>query len=117
MRSHAGEIMAQVMRCSGRTPPASPALSPQLRTPILPASRAFNAATSSLQSARLLLAACNLLRGRGGDSLQHLYAVIAAVAHDDAALAVDQNAVGTAELSISTAIAANGSYEHNRAKV
>ncbi len=43
-------------------------------------------------------------------SLQHLHAVIVAVAHDDAALAVDQNAAGTVELPISTAKAANGSY-------
>ena len=43
-------------------------------------------------------------------SLQHLYAVIVAVAHDDAALAVDQNAAGTDELPISTATAANSSY-------
>jgi hypothetical protein len=47
---------------------------------------------------------------RSGGSLQHLYAVIAPVAHDDAALAVDQNAVGTAELPISTAFAADGAY-------
>ena len=68
----------------------------------------------SLQSARLLLAACNLLRASGGTggggSLQHLYAVIVAVAHDEAALAVDQNAPGIQELPIPTAWSANGSY-------
>jgi hypothetical protein len=35
--------------------------------------------------------------------------VIEAIAHDDAPLAVDQNAVGIAELPISTAFAADGS--------
>ena len=45
-----------------------------------------------------------------GISLQHLYAVIAHVAHDDAPLAVDQNAVGILELPMSTASAANGSH-------
>jgi hypothetical protein len=66
----------------------------------------------SLQRARLLLAACNLLSASGGTggSLQHLYAVIPAFAHDEAALAVDQNAAGIPELPISTASAANGSY-------
>ena len=34
--------------------------------------------------------------------MQHLYAVVAAVAHDDAPLAVNCNAVGKAELPIST---------------
>ena len=47
---------------------------------------------------------------REGGSLQHLYAVIAAVAHNDAALAVDQNAVGRREPAISTAYAADGSH-------
>ena len=32
------------------------------------------------------------------------------VAHDDAPLAVDQNAVGNVELPVSTALAADGSY-------
>ncbi len=48
--------------------------------------------------------------GEGGCSLQHLYAVILAIAHDDATLAVDQNAVWTVELPISTAKAADGSH-------
>ena len=56
----------------------------------------------------------NLLRaqsaGEGGGSLQHLYAMIEGVAHDDAPLAIDQNAVGILELPISTASAADGSY-------
>ena len=43
-------------------------------------------------------------------SLQQLYAVIIGVAHDDAPLAVDQNAIGMAELPVSTAKAADGSY-------
>jgi hypothetical protein len=47
---------------------------------------------------------------REGGSLQHLYAAITAVAHDDAALAVDQDAVGRRELPISTALAADGSH-------
>ena len=46
----------------------------------------------------------------GGGSLQQLYAVIARVAYDEAALAVDQNAPGILELPISTAFAADGSY-------
>ena len=41
--------------------------------------------------------------------MQHLYAVVAAVAHDDAPLAVNCNAVGTVELPISTTFAAKGS--------
>ena len=41
--------------------------------------------------------------------MQHLYAVVAAVAHDDAPLAVNCNAVGTVELPISTTLAAKGS--------
>ena len=48
--------------------------------------------------------------GEGGCSLQHLYAIIAELAHDDAPLAVDQNAVGIVELPVSTASAADGSY-------
>ena len=36
--------------------------------------------------------------------------MIAKLAHDDAPLAVDQNAVGMAELPVSTAFAADGSY-------
>ena len=48
--------------------------------------------------------------GEGGCSLQHLYAMIAVLAHDDAPLAVDQNAVGNVELPVSTASAADGSY-------
>ena len=43
-------------------------------------------------------------------SLQQLYAVIVGVAHDDAPLAVDQNAIGIAELPVSTAFAADGSH-------
>ena len=39
-------------------------------------------------------------------SLQHLYAVVEAVAHDDAPLAVNCNAVGTVELPISTTLSA-----------
>ena len=38
--------------------------------------------------------------------MQHLYAGVAAVAHDDAPLAVNCNAVGTVELPISTTYAA-----------
>ncbi len=38
-----------------------------------------------------------------GGSLQHLYAAITAVAHDDAALAVDQKTPGRDELPIPTA--------------
>ena len=56
----------------------------------------------------------NLLRAQsaaeGGGSLQHLYAMIEGVAHDDAPLAVDQNAEGIVELHVSTAFAADGSY-------
>ena len=56
----------------------------------------------------------NLLRaqsaGEGGCSLQHVYAIVAVLAHDDAPLAVDQNAVGNVELPVSTALAADGSY-------
>ena len=48
--------------------------------------------------------------GTGGGSLQHLYTVTATLTDDDAALAVDQNAVGTEELPISTALAADGSH-------
>ena len=48
--------------------------------------------------------------GGGGCTLQHLYAVIAAIAHDDAAMAVDQNAVGILELPVFTAKAADGSH-------
>ncbi len=48
--------------------------------------------------------------GEGGFSLQHMYAMIEGVAHDDAPLAVDQNAVGKVELPVSTAFAADGSY-------
>ena len=36
--------------------------------------------------------------------------MIAELAHDDAPLAVDQNAVGRLELPVSTALAADGSY-------
>jgi hypothetical protein len=43
-------------------------------------------------------------------SLQQLHAVIAEVAHDDAPLAVDQNTVGTVELPVSPAEAADGSH-------
>ena len=57
-----------------------------------------------------LLPLSNLLhakaRERGGASLQHLYVVVVAVAHDDAPLAVNCNAVGIAELPISSTIAA-----------
>jgi hypothetical protein len=45
-------------------------------------------------------------RESGGASLQHLYAVVAQVAHDDAPLAVNCNAVGTVELPISSTFAA-----------
>ena len=38
--------------------------------------------------------------------MQHLYAVVEAVAHDDAPLAVNCNAEGTVELPISTTFAA-----------
>ena len=48
--------------------------------------------------------------GGGGYSLQHLYAVIAAIAHDDAALTVDQNTAGILELPVFTAFAADGSH-------
>ena len=48
--------------------------------------------------------------GEGGCSLQHLYAMIAILAHDDAPLVIDQNAVRTVELPVSTALAADGSY-------
>ena len=41
--------------------------------------------------------------------MQHLYAVVAEVAHDDAPLAINCNAVGTVELPISTTFAAKGS--------
>ena len=41
--------------------------------------------------------------------MQHLYAVVAAVAHDDAPLAVNCNAVGTVELPIAATLAAKGS--------
>jgi hypothetical protein len=110
--------MAPVMRCSARTPPASRALLSQLRPAISPPSRAFDAAAGSLQSVRLLLGRVQFTereghhrkRVGGGGSLQHLYAVIAAVAHDDAALAVDQNAAGPVELPIFTAFAADGSH-------
>jgi hypothetical protein len=43
-------------------------------------------------------------------SLQQLYAVIVGVTHDDAPLAVEQNTIGIAELPVSTAFAADGSY-------
>jgi hypothetical protein len=46
----------------------------------------------------------------GACSLQHLYAIVEAVADDDAALAVDQNVIGPIELPISTALAADGSH-------
>ena len=36
--------------------------------------------------------------------------MIEGVAHDDAPLAVDQNAIGMAELPVSTALAADGSH-------
>ena len=36
--------------------------------------------------------------------------MIAVIAHDDAPLAVDQNTIGTAELPVSTAMAADGSH-------
>ena len=42
-------------------------------------------------------------------SLQHLYAMIAAVAHYDAPLAVNHNTPGTVELPISTTFTADGS--------
>ena len=38
--------------------------------------------------------------------MQHLYAVVEVLAHDDAPLAVNCNAVGTVELPISTTLAA-----------
>ena len=38
--------------------------------------------------------------------MQHLYALVEAVAHDDAPLAVNCNAVGTVELPISSTFAA-----------
>jgi hypothetical protein len=60
----------------------------------------------------LLLFISNLLiaKGRrGGMSLQHLYAMVAAVAHYDAPLAVNHNAVGMIELPISTTFTADGS--------
>ena len=98
-----------LVKCNCNHPVPPPALPRQLAAAICCAA----VAARSLQSARLLLAACNLLSARdgtGGGSLQHLYAVIAAVAHDDAALAVDQNAVGIEELPISTASAADGSH-------
>ena len=48
--------------------------------------------------------------GEGGGSLQHLYAMIQGVTHDDAPLAVDQNTVGSVELPVSKAFAADASY-------
>ncbi len=42
-------------------------------------------------------------------SLQHLYAMIASVAHYDAPLAVNHNTPGTVELPISTTFATDGS--------
>jgi len=48
--------------------------------------------------------------GEGACSLQHLYAMIEILAHDDAPLAVDQNSVGSVELPVSTAFTADGSY-------
>jgi hypothetical protein len=100
------------MRCSGRASCIPGPFLFQLRAPISPASRAFNVATSSLQSAPMLLAACNLLRGRcdrgaaqgGGGGRGHgltgsTYMYVA-VAHNDATLAVDQNAAGADELPI-----------------
>ena len=42
-------------------------------------------------------------------SLQHLYAIIVAVAHYDASLAINHNTVGTVKLPISTTFAADGS--------
>jgi hypothetical protein len=53
---------------------------------------------------------CTRAAGEGGGSLQHLYAMIHELAHDDAPLAIDQNADGTAELPVSTALAADGPY-------
>ena len=47
--------------------------------------------------------------GEGRASLQHLYAVGAEVAHDDAPLAVNCNAPGIVELPIFTTLAAKGS--------
>jgi hypothetical protein len=99
-----------------------PGLSSQPRAAISLPSRLFNAAQP--QSPKRAAAAGRLQfieregqhiggwrwGGEGGCSLQHLYAVILAIAHDDAALAVDQNAVGTVELPISTALAADGSH-------
>ena len=41
--------------------------------------------------------------------MQHLYVVVDAVAHDDAPLAVNCNAVGTDELPIFPTLAAKGS--------
>ncbi len=46
----------------------------------------------------------------GACSLQHLYAMIEQVADNDAPLAVNQNAIGTIELPISSAWAADGSH-------
>ena len=66
------------------------------------------------QTTPLPLHMSNLLRAQseaeGGGSLQHLYAIVEGVDHDDAPLAVDQNAVGKVELPVSTAFLADGSY-------
>ena len=49
-------------------------------------------------------------REKGSASLQHLYAVVVAVAHDDAPLAVNCNAPGTMEQPIAaTFVATKGS--------
>ncbi len=45
-------------------------------------------------------------RERGGASLQHLYAVVVAVAHDNAPFAVNRNAIRPVELPIVTTITA-----------
>jgi hypothetical protein len=95
--------------CNHPVPPPLPAMPRQLPAAICCAA----VAARSLQRARRQLAACNLLSARdgtGGGSLQYLYTVVPAVAHDDAALAVDQNAAGIVELPISTAFAADGSH-------
>ena len=48
-------------------------------------------------------------RERGDASLQHLYAVVVAVTHDDELLAVNYDAYGIPELPISTTFATKGS--------
>ena len=57
-----------------------------------------------------LLPLSNLLHAKAREwdsaSLQHVYAVVVAVAHDDAALAVNCNAPGTVEQPITATVAA-----------